>query len=92
MLDEPTTHLDLPNKAALLQLLSKLAHAQGKCILYSTHDLDLALQLSDEIILMKKGTVTHDSPQNLTDSKAFDQLFEGSPVVFDYTTKTFRVL
>lgn len=92
VLDEPTTHLDLPNKAALLILLQKLAHDQGKCILYSTHDLDLALQLSDEIILMKKGTVLQDTPHNLINSKAFDNLFDGSPVVFDTIKKTFRIL
>ncbi|KOS06244.1 ABC transporter ATP-binding protein [Flavobacterium akiainvivens] len=91
VLDEPTTHLDLPNKASLLQLLKKLALEQDKCILYSTHDLDLALQLSDEIIIMKKEAIAQGIPTQLIEKKAFDNLFEGESVVFDYSTKTFRV-
>ena len=47
ILDEPTTHLDLQHKASLLQLLKKLARETEKCILYSTHDIDMAIQVSD---------------------------------------------
>ena len=47
ILDEPTTHLDLVHKVTLLKLLSRLTHETGKTILYSTHDLDLAIQLTD---------------------------------------------
>ena len=57
ILDEPTTHLDLLHKVNLLRLLKKLAQEANKCILYSTHDLDLALQLSDQIIVMTPQTV-----------------------------------
>src|ERR1044072_3430597 len=49
ILDEPTTHLDLLHKVSLLRLLKKLADKTGKCILYSTHDLELALQLSSQV-------------------------------------------
>lgn len=56
LLDEPTSFLDLPNRYELCGLLAKLAHEQGKCILFSTHELDIALRLSDYIALI-------DSPQ-----------------------------
>lgn len=52
LLDEPTSFLDLPNRYELCTLLSKLAHEQGKCILFSTHELDIALTLSDSIALI----------------------------------------
>ncbi len=52
-LDEPSTHLDLYHKVKLFKLLKKLCTVNHKCILFSTHDLDLALQLSDEIMLLK---------------------------------------
>lgn len=52
LLDEPTSFLDLPNRYELCTLLSKLAHEQGKCILFSTHELDTALTLSDSIALI----------------------------------------
>ena len=53
LLDEPTAHLDLPHRILVLRLLRKLAHEQGKTVLISTHELDLALALSDRILLMK---------------------------------------
>lgn len=52
LLDEPTAHLDLPNRIRTLTLLRRLAHEQDKTILISTHELDLALALSDRILLM----------------------------------------
>jgi iron complex transport system ATP-binding protein len=51
ILDEPTTHLDLLHKVALFKLLKKLTQETGKCILFSTHDIDMAIQLSDEMIM-----------------------------------------
>ena len=39
LLDEPTAFLDLPNRYELATLLRRLAHDEGKCILFSTHDL-----------------------------------------------------
>lgn len=91
VLDEPTTHLDLPNKASLLQLLRKLAHEQGKCILYSTHDLDMALQLSDEIIAIKKGGLVQGHPKKLIESNVLIDLFENPDIVFDASQKRFII-
>jgi len=83
ILDEPTTHLDLLHKVNLLRLLKKLAQEANKCILYSTHDLDLALQLSDQIIVMTSQTVVQDTPQRLIDNNVFDTLFNDANIVFD---------
>lgn len=83
VLDEPTTHLDLLHKVNLIKLLKDLASATGKCILYSTHDLDLALQLSDRIVVMTPGNVVQDSPKNLIENKVFDTLFNDKSIRFD---------
>lgn len=83
ILDEPTTHLDLLHKVSLLKLLKSLTFTTGKCILYSTHDLDLALQLSDEMILMTEGSLIQDTPQNLINSKVLNELFNDSSITFD---------
>ena len=83
ILDEPTTHLDLLHKVTLFQLLKRLAHETGKCILFSTHDIDLAIQLSDEMIVMLPGTVLQDTPCNLIENQIFDQLFKDENIVFD---------
>ncbi len=83
ILDEPTTHLDLLHKVNLLRLLKKLAYDAGKCILYSTHDLDLALQLSDEIIVMNGRETIQGTPQYLIEQKVFDTLFDDPKIIFD---------
>ena len=83
ILDEPTTHLDLLHKVNLLRLLKKLAQEANKCILYSTHDLDLALQLSDQIVVMTSKIVVQDTPQNLIDNNIFNTLFNDANIVFD---------
>ena len=76
LLDEPTAHLDLPHRILILRLLRQLAHEQGKTILISTHELDLALALSDRILLMspKKG-IQLDTAANLRKADAFTSAF-----------------
>ena len=76
LLDEPTAHLDLPHRILILRLLRTLAHEQGKTILISTHELDLALALSDRILLMTphKG-IQLDSAENLRKANAFISAF-----------------
>lgn len=76
LLDEPTAHLDLPHRILILRLLRQLAHEQGKTVLISTHELDLALALSDRILLMtpQKG-VQLDSAENLKKTDAFTSAF-----------------
>lgn len=83
ILDEPTTHLDLLHKVSLFKLLKKLASETQKCILLSTHDLDLAIQLSDEMIVMTEGNVTQDQPCNLISKGIFSSLFKEDTIVFD---------
>lgn len=58
ILDEPTAFLDYPSKAAILSLLRRLAHAHGKLVLLSTHDLDVAYRIADDIWLMDEHGLT----------------------------------
>jgi iron complex transport system ATP-binding protein len=91
ILDEPATHLDLMHKVALLQLLKKLAVEGGKSIFYSTHDLDLALQMSDEIIVMSGDRIIQDTPDNLIKTNALNTLFDGTSITFDRDKKSFII-
>lgn len=83
VLDEPTTHLDLLHKVSLFKLLKKLTDEIQKCILFSTHDIDLAIQLSDEMIVMNGQTVIQDQPCNLISKGVFNHLFENEFIFFD---------
>jgi iron complex transport system ATP-binding protein len=91
ILDEPTTHLDLFHKVSVFKLLQKLAHETEKCILFSTHDIDLAIQLSDEMIVMTKEKTIQDQPCNLIEKGVFDTLFKDEHIVFDKTRGKFIV-
>jgi iron complex transport system ATP-binding protein len=76
LLDEPTAHLDLPHRILILRLLRQLAHEQRKTILISTHELDLALALSDRILLMNPGKgIQLDTASNLKKTNAFTAAF-----------------
>lgn len=57
LLDEPTSFLDIPNRYQLMTLLSDLAHNQGKTIILSTHELDIALTTADTIALIDTTTL-----------------------------------
>lgn len=75
LLDEPTAHLDLPNRILVLQLLRRLAHEQGKTILISTHELELALRLSDRILLLSDKGAELDTAEALKQRDAFTKAF-----------------
>ena len=76
LLDEPTAHLDLPNRIKTLLLLRQLARATARTILISTHELDLALQTADTIWLMRPLLgIQAGTPIELTQSGAFQQAF-----------------
>ena len=77
LLDEPTAHLDLPHRILILRLLRQLAHEQGKTVLISTHELDLALALSDRILLMSPAGrgIQLDTPEALKKADAFTSAF-----------------
>lgn len=92
ILDEPTTHLDLVHKVSLIKLLQKLTHETGKTILYSTHDIDLAIQLCDEMIVLTPNKLVKDQPCNLIEQNVFNELFQNESVVFDKTIGKFKVV
>jgi iron complex transport system ATP-binding protein len=83
ILDEPTTHLDLLHKVSVFKLLKKLTEETQKCILFSTHDIDMAIQISDEIIIMTPENIIQDQPCNLILKGSFDTLFQDEHIKFD---------
>ena len=91
ILDEPTTHLDLLHKVSLFKLLKKLTQETQKCILFSTHDIDLAIQLSDEMIIMTPDLVVQDEPCNLISKGSFSTLFKDEHIIFDVEKGKFIV-
>lgn len=91
ILDEPTTHLDMYHQAYVLKLLKKLTQETNKSILFATHEINLALQLCDKIIIMEKEKVTAGSPQELIEKCAFSNIFPSDLIFFDKETISFKI-
>lgn len=75
LLDEPTSFLDLPNRYELCRLLSQLAHEEQKCILFSTHELDIARTMCDSIALVDNPHLHHLSTEELVQSGLIERTF-----------------
>ncbi|NJN26680.1 MAG: ABC transporter ATP-binding protein [Cyclobacteriaceae bacterium] len=93
LLDEPTAHLDLPNRIDIVRLLRKLARETEKAIIMSTHELDLALQAADKIWLMTSENITYSgTPEDLVLNDTFGGAFTREGITFDKTHGIFKVV
>lgn len=92
MLDEPTAHLDLPNRIEVMLLLHRLAQQTQKAILLSTHELDLALQAADRIWLMnnQQGIITG-IPEDLVLNGSFNEVFQNDNYIFNTSNGNFSM-
>jgi len=91
VMDEPTAFLDLPSRYGIVSLLRKLSHEKNKCIIFSTHDLDTALNEADKLWLMKAGNLCQGAPEDLVINRSLSQAFEDPFLSFSATTGTFSL-
>lgn len=91
ILDEPTTHLDVYHRAYILKLLKTLARETKKTILFSTHEIDLAIQLADKMVVMTETGTYYDTPHTLIEAGLFDSLFPKDTIHFDSETGRFTI-
>ncbi|MBP3717376.1 MAG: ABC transporter ATP-binding protein [Paludibacteraceae bacterium] len=91
-LDEPTAFLDFPSKVQLLQMLSLLSRQLHKIVFLSTHDVEQALQVSDQIWLLDQqfGLVTG-TPNQLCDQNKIGTYFGRKGLKFDPLKRTFII-
>ena len=86
LLDEPTAFLDMPNRYELCTLLRRLSHEEHKCILFSTHELDIALSLCDAIALISPPELHILPTEEMVHSGHIERLFTTGIVSFDPAT------
>ncbi len=91
LLDEPTTHLDLYHKVKILKLLKSVAQHTNKTILFTSHEIGMAIQLCDKILLLNDDDNPFGTPQELIRQQAFDKLFPSDTVSFDPQTGSFHI-
>ncbi len=91
LLDEPTAFLDIENKYSVYNILSKTAKEQNKTIIFSTHDLNIALKHADKVWLIKDKTIFEGAPEDLILEDVFNHFFKSKEVNFNKLTNEFSV-
>jgi iron complex transport system ATP-binding protein len=89
VMDEPTAFLDISAKYEILHLLHNLSEESNKTIIFSTHDLQMAISQSDKIWLILDDKLIEGAPEDLMISGAFDNLFSSTNVSFNTEDGTF---
>lgn len=102
LLDEPTSHLDITHQVQILNLIRKLSEELGLTVLMIIHDLNLAGEYCDSLIMMQKGGIRktgspHDVLNYLDIEAVYDTVVitrtnpvSGKPVVFLVSEKTMK--
>ena len=58
LLDEPTAHLDIKSQIEVLEIIKRIVR-KGKAALVAMHDINLALNFSDRVLMVRKGKIIH---------------------------------
>lgn len=91
ILDEPAAFLDVKSRIEIMNLLRNIAHNKNKTILMSTHDLELALQLSDRLCIMsRRYGVEEGYTEDVVLSGGVSRIFETGSVEFDMADGAFK--
>ena len=90
ILDEPTAFLDIANRFLVTKLLRDIAHKSGRCVIFSTHDLQSALQMCDRIWVMAGDGFYDDTPGRLMEHDVFNRIFDRQEIVFNKVTRSFE--
>jgi iron complex transport system ATP-binding protein len=77
LLDEPTANLDLAHQAAVLRLVRARCDRQGTASVVVTHDLNLAAEFADHVLLLKGGrALAYGPPRDVLTPELLEKVFE----------------
>ena len=91
LLDEPTAFLDFHAKLSTLRLMQKLAHETDKTILMSTHDVEMALRLSDILWIVQDGEIHTGTTASLTENGILRQFLGDEASILRLTSATLAI-
>lgn len=91
ILDEPTVHLDLPNRVEIMQLLHRLTQDKQKAILMSSHDLELVIQSADQLWLLHEQNIWSGIPEDLVLQGKVEACFQSQNLRFDQQKGSFVI-
>lgn len=102
LLDEPTSHLDITHQVKILNLIQQLNTGMGLTVLMVVHDLNLASEYCDQLILFSQGKiVTQGNPVDVITWETIEQVYQtpvvtrinpysGKPVIFLVSAKMMK--
>lgn len=102
LLDEPTSHLDITHQVQILNLIRRLSENLGLTVLMIIHDLNLAGEYCDSLIMMQNGAIRKKgSPHEVLNYQDIEAVYDtvvitrtnpvsGKPVVFLVSEKTMK--
>lgn len=104
LLDEPTSHLDITHQVRILNVLQQLNQEMGLSVLMVIHDLNLASEYCDRLILVNKGKIhTQGTPEDVLTFQNIEDVYQtvvvtqnnplsGKPAVFLASGKVLKEL
>jgi iron complex transport system ATP-binding protein len=82
LLDEPTANLDLSHQVLMFQLVRERVKSCNASAIVITHDLNLASEFADEILLMKRGEIiAHGKPNEVFTTETLREVFDTNVLV-----------
>lgn len=90
LLDEPTAHLDIYNQYAVLKMIKQLAVAQQIAVVAVIHDINLALEFSTELMMLKNGRImAYGNTREVVSSEALRELYGMKFVLYGDAAATY---
>lgn len=102
LLDEPTSHLDISHQIQLMNLIQRLNTQLGLTVLMIIHDLNLASEYCDYLVLLKNGKIFNQgTPEEVLTYSNVEDVYgtvvitkinplSGKPVIFPVSEKTLK--
>jgi iron complex transport system ATP-binding protein len=91
IMDEPTAFLDISSKFEIIQLMHELTRSRDKTVIFSTHDLTMAVSQADKIWLLKEQGLIEGAPEDLMLEGSFKTLFDDKKVQFNSNDGSFTI-
>ena len=90
LLDEPTNHLDLKHQVELVSYLKKWAKEEGRIVVGVLHDINLALDMSEHLVVIKNGEIqANGSSEKIVSDGLLDEIYEMN--VKEHMQKTLNI-
>ncbi|MDR2485793.1 MAG: ABC transporter ATP-binding protein [Treponema sp.] len=91
LFDEPTTYLDLKYQLKIMQFIRDLVDEKRLCAVITTHDLNLALQFSDRLAVLKGGAIVTEGDIHILTEEVILQVYEVEAHLHYHQEKPFMI-